>query len=42
MDWKLVPSFGAARTVVFETEMPKKERAGSLEIVVIVSDVVGN
>ena len=42
VDWKLVPSFGTARTVVFETEIPKKGKGSSLEIVVIVSDVVGN
>lgn len=41
-DWKLLPSLGVTRTYVYETDIPKKGNASSLEIVVIVSDVVGH
>jgi hypothetical protein len=42
VDWKLVPSLGTPRIVVFDAPMPKKGNSSSLDIVVTVTDVVGN
>lgn len=41
-NYKIVPSFGTPRTVIFETEVPTKGGGSSLDIEVAVSDVVDN